>query len=180
MTRSSNKELVTPYKEPERALRSVRKLFKTTSLDYSSLSEFDLFSNLEDQCEEEVAETMTEPTMEEYMTKTREDYGSGIARPKIDEKARFELKVAIQARLNNLGKEIKKVNEKVYAAQVGCESCGRPHYTKDCPIKEDGKTLEEAHYTKFGVPFPQGGRYRAVAPGFYQRDSENPSYQERR
>ncbi|GJS66558.1 retrovirus-related pol polyprotein from transposon TNT 1-94 [Tanacetum coccineum] len=28
---------------------------------------------------------------------------------------------AIQAQLNNLGREIKKVNEKVYAAQVGCE-----------------------------------------------------------
>ncbi|GJR64277.1 hypothetical protein Tco_0010342 [Tanacetum coccineum] len=28
---------------------------------------------------------------------------------------------AIQAQLNNLRKEIKKVNEKVYAAQVGCE-----------------------------------------------------------
>ncbi|GJR18548.1 DUF4219 domain-containing protein [Tanacetum coccineum] len=35
---------------------------------------------------------MGEPTMEEYMTKTREDYGSGIAWPKIDEKAHFELK----------------------------------------------------------------------------------------
>ncbi|GJS37967.1 homeodomain-like protein [Tanacetum coccineum] len=35
---------------------------------------------------------MGEPTMEEYMTKTREDYRSGIARPKINEKARFELK----------------------------------------------------------------------------------------
>nr|GEW70773.1 hypothetical protein [Tanacetum cinerariifolium] len=30
--------------------------------------------------------------MEEYMTKTREDYGSGIVRPKIDNKARFKLK----------------------------------------------------------------------------------------
>ncbi|GJT22731.1 mitochondrial proton/calcium exchanger protein-like protein isoform X1, partial [Tanacetum coccineum] len=28
---------------------------------------------------------------------------------------------AIQAQLNNLGRELKKVNEKVYAAQVGCE-----------------------------------------------------------
>ncbi|GJW37256.1 hypothetical protein Tco_0060176 [Tanacetum coccineum] len=28
---------------------------------------------------------------------------------------------AIQAQLNNLGREIKKVNEKVNAAQVGCE-----------------------------------------------------------
>ncbi|GKD18921.1 hypothetical protein Tco_1208079 [Tanacetum coccineum] len=35
---------------------------------------------------------MGEPTMEEYMTKTREDYGSGIARPKFNENARFELK----------------------------------------------------------------------------------------
>ncbi|GKB14810.1 retrovirus-related pol polyprotein from transposon TNT 1-94, partial [Tanacetum coccineum] len=62
------------------------------SLDYSSSSEFDSFSDLEDQFEEEVTEIMGEPTMEEYMMKTREDYGSGIARPKIDEKARFELK----------------------------------------------------------------------------------------
>ncbi|GKG10657.1 hypothetical protein Tco_0342057 [Tanacetum coccineum] len=32
----------------------------------------------------------------------------------------------IQAQLNNLGREIKKVNERVYAAQVGCESCNGP------------------------------------------------------
>ncbi|GJU21328.1 homeodomain-like protein [Tanacetum coccineum] len=60
---------------------------------------------------------------------------------------------AIQAQLNNLGREIKKVNEKVYAAQVGCEQCKGPHYTKDCPLKEEGKTLEEAYYTQFGGPF---------------------------
>ncbi|GKC62263.1 hypothetical protein Tco_1089861 [Tanacetum coccineum] len=35
---------------------------------------------------------MGEPTMEEYMTKTRKGYGSRIVRPKIDEKAQFELK----------------------------------------------------------------------------------------
>ncbi|GKD98310.1 hypothetical protein Tco_1382207 [Tanacetum coccineum] len=87
---------------------------------------------------------------------------------------------AIQAQLNNLGKEIKNVNEKVYAAQVGCESCGGPHYSKDCSLKEEGKTFEEAYYTQFGIPCPQGGRYRAVALGFYQRDNANPSYQERR
>ncbi|GJV83663.1 hypothetical protein Tco_1523561 [Tanacetum coccineum] len=86
---------------------------------------------------------------------------------------------AIQAQLNNLGREIKKVNEKVYAAQVGCKQCKGPHYTKDCPLKEEGKTLEEAYYTQFGGPF-QGGGYRATALGYYQRNNANPSYQERR
>ncbi|GJY46544.1 DNA-directed DNA polymerase [Tanacetum coccineum] len=86
---------------------------------------------------------------------------------------------AIQAQLNNLGREIKKVNEKVYVAQVGCEQCKGPHYTKDCPLKEEGKALKEDYYTQFGAPF-QGGGYRSTAPGFYQRNNVNPSYQERR
>ncbi|GKB25967.1 hypothetical protein Tco_0865368 [Tanacetum coccineum] len=86
---------------------------------------------------------------------------------------------AIQAQLNNLRIEIKKVNEKVYDAQVGCEQCKGPHYTKDCPLKEEGKTLEEAYYMQFGGPF-QGGGYRVAALGFYQRNKENLLYQERR
>ncbi|GKB07440.1 hypothetical protein Tco_0835724, partial [Tanacetum coccineum] len=83
------------------------------------------------------------------------------------------------AQLNNIGREIKKVNEKVYPAKIGCEQWKGPHYTKDCPQKEEGKTLEEAYYTQFGKPF-QGGGYRATAPGYYQRNNANPSYQERR
>nr|GEZ07550.1 hypothetical protein [Tanacetum cinerariifolium] len=75
--------------------------------------------------------------------------------------------------------EIKKVNERVYVAQVGCESCNGPHYTKDCPLKEEVKTFKDAYYTQFGVPFSQGGRYRVAALGFYQRDNGNPSFQER-
>ncbi|GJT77701.1 putative reverse transcriptase domain-containing protein [Tanacetum coccineum] len=71
---------------------------------------------------------------------------------------------AIQAQLNNLGREIKKVTEKVYAAQVGCEQCKGPHYTKDCLQKKEGKALEKSYYTQFGGPF-QGGGYRATAPG---------------
>ncbi|GKF96210.1 hypothetical protein Tco_0288945, partial [Tanacetum coccineum] len=31
-------------------------------------------------------------TMEHYMSKTQTDYGSGVARPKIEEKDSFELK----------------------------------------------------------------------------------------
>ncbi|GKC49977.1 hypothetical protein Tco_1072722 [Tanacetum coccineum] len=60
---------------------------------------------------------------------------------------------AIQTQLNNLGREIKKVNEKVYATQVECELCKRPHYTKDFPLKEEGNTLEKAYYMQFGAPY---------------------------
>ncbi|GJT69141.1 reverse transcriptase domain-containing protein [Tanacetum coccineum] len=340
MARSSTKELFTPFKEPEREFRSSRKHFKTVSLHELRSPGFDLFFDQEDYSEEEVAKTMAE-TIEQYMSKTRADHGSGVARPKIKDKDHFELKgqflkelrentfsgsnhedanehiekvlkiidlfhvpnitqdqlmlrvfyifltrlasrwlrnkltgsiktweelktkflnkycspartakkmeeinnfqqepdeplsqawerfkellmkcpqhyltemqevilfynglevptrqildsrgaiptktaahakvaiqemteysqkwhngpsrtrstrtsgglAAIQAQLNNLGREIKKVNEKVYAAQVGCEQCKGPHYTKDCPLKEEGTTLEEAYYTQFG------------------------------
>ncbi|GKB33693.1 hypothetical protein Tco_0873094, partial [Tanacetum coccineum] len=54
--------------------------------------EFNLFFDPGDQCEEEATEAMTKPTMEEYVTKTRKDYESGIARLKINDKAHFELK----------------------------------------------------------------------------------------
>ncbi|GJW23450.1 homeodomain-like protein [Tanacetum coccineum] len=204
MTRSSTKELFTPFKEQEREFRSSRKHFKTLNLDESRSPDFDLFSDQEEYSEEEVAETMAE-TMEQYMSKTQADYGSGVSRHKIEvvlfysgldvltqknldlrgaipsktvadakvaiqEIAKYSQKwhnetsrtrsietsdglAAIQAQLNNLGREIKKVNEKVYAAQVGCEQCKGPHYTKDCPLKEEGKTIEEAYYTQFGTPF---------------------------
>ncbi|GKB70538.1 hypothetical protein Tco_0931950, partial [Tanacetum coccineum] len=87
---------------------------------------------------------------------------------------------AIQAQLNNLRREIKKVNDKVYAAQVGCELCKGPHYTKDCPLKEEGKTLEEAYYIQFVAPYQPGGHYRAAWPGFYQRNNGNSLYPDRR
>ncbi|GJW62667.1 hypothetical protein Tco_0112002 [Tanacetum coccineum] len=52
------------------------KLVRTWSLNYLSSPELNLFSDQEDLNEEEIAEKMGEPTMEEYMTKTRDDYGS--------------------------------------------------------------------------------------------------------
>ncbi|GJX38579.1 RNA-directed DNA polymerase, eukaryota [Tanacetum coccineum] len=64
--------------------------FKALSLDKLRSPDFNSFSNQE-YSEEEVAETMAE-TMKQYMSKTRDDYGSGVARPKIEDKDNFELK----------------------------------------------------------------------------------------
>ncbi|GJX62756.1 hypothetical protein Tco_0295656 [Tanacetum coccineum] len=106
-------------------------------------------------------------TMEQYMSKTQADYGSGVARPKIEDKD------TIQAQLNNLRREIKKVNEKVYDAQVGCEQCKGPHYTKDCPLKEEGKTFKEAYYTQFSVPFQEGDTLSKFMSESVKRHEEN-------
>ncbi|GKC09319.1 hypothetical protein Tco_1000929 [Tanacetum coccineum] len=72
-------------------LRFLKKLFKTLSHDVSRSLNFDLFSDQEEYSKKEVAERMAE-TMEQYMSKTRANYGSGIDRPKIDDKEHFELK----------------------------------------------------------------------------------------
>ncbi|GJS95103.1 hypothetical protein Tco_0802071 [Tanacetum coccineum] len=44
---------------------------------------------------------MKGPTMEEYMMKTQEDYSSGVARPKFDKDAKFELKGQFLKELRN-------------------------------------------------------------------------------
>ncbi|GKF47572.1 hypothetical protein Tco_0137374 [Tanacetum coccineum] len=84
MTRSSMKELFTPYEEPEREFLSSRRHFKTLSLDELRSPDFNLLSDQE-YSEEEEEEAMAK-TMEQYMSKTQTDYGSGVARPKIDNK----------------------------------------------------------------------------------------------
>ncbi|GJV99007.1 hypothetical protein Tco_1554259 [Tanacetum coccineum] len=69
---------------------------------------------------------------------------------------------------------------RLYVAQVRCKLCKGPHYTKDCPLKEEGKTLEEAYYTQFGTPYQPRGQYRAAGLGFYQRNNGNSSYPDQR
>ncbi|GJS25559.1 putative reverse transcriptase domain-containing protein [Tanacetum coccineum] len=124
-------------------------------------------------------------TVEQYMSKTRADYGSGVARPKIEEKDSFELKGKF---LKGAIPSVTTADAKVAIQEIveysqkwhnGTSRARSPHYTKDYPLKEEGKTLEKAYYTQFGTPF-QGGGSRATATGFYQRNNTNPSFQERR
>nr|GEU58148.1 hypothetical protein CTI12_AA085190 [Tanacetum cinerariifolium] len=197
-----NKGTIYDFKDPEQEFRSSRKLFKTP---------IDLFSDLKEYYEEEVAKTMTK-TMEQYMSKTRADYGFGIARPKINDKDHFELKGQFLKELHDntfsgsdhedANEHIKKVLEIVDLFHIPninqnkvmlrtfpisligflirwlrnkpsssittwedlkTKDAGGPHYTKDFPLKEEGKTLEEAYYTQIGGPVQEGG-YSAAAP----------------
>ncbi|GJU55798.1 retrovirus-related pol polyprotein from transposon TNT 1-94, partial [Tanacetum coccineum] len=153
MTSSSTKDLLTPFEEPEQVFHSTRNLFKTTSLDYSSSPEFDLFSDPENQSEEEVIEAMEEPTMEEYMMKTRKDYGLGIAKPKIDDKAHFELKGQFLKDLRDntfsgsdnedANEHIEKVFEIVDLFHIPEENLKKKFWSKYCPPARTAKKMEE-------------------------------------
>ena len=93
MTKSSTKKLTKPFEEPERAFHLLKRLFNTKCFDLSSSTELDYFFEQEEASEEEeIPETMTDQTMEEYMNKTRADYASGIEKPKFDKDSKFELK----------------------------------------------------------------------------------------
>ncbi|GJU87535.1 retrovirus-related pol polyprotein from transposon TNT 1-94 [Tanacetum coccineum] len=182
MTRSSTSELFTPYKEPEQEFRSIRRHFKTLSLDELRSPDFNLLSDQENS-EQEEAETMAE-TMEQGAIPLKTTADAKVA---IQEMADYSQKwhngisrsrstktsdglASIQAQLNNLGREIKKVNEKVYAAQVGCEQCKGPYYTKDSPLKEEGKTLEEAYYTELK---DEALRNKAIMEGLISDDESS-------
>ncbi|GKB91839.1 putative reverse transcriptase domain-containing protein [Tanacetum coccineum] len=50
--------------------------------------------------------------------------------------------VALVNKLDNLGKDMKKLKESVQAIQVGCQICKGPHLDKDCPLNEEVKHVE--------------------------------------
>nr|GEX48594.1 RNA-directed DNA polymerase, eukaryota, reverse transcriptase zinc-binding domain protein [Tanacetum cinerariifolium] len=86
-----HKRTTLTFKNLERVLRSRGKLFDNPSLVESNSPEFDQLFEVEAHIEEEVTEIMGE-IMEQYMSKTREDYGLGITRPTINQDTPFELK----------------------------------------------------------------------------------------
>ncbi|GJZ33824.1 hypothetical protein Tco_0579260 [Tanacetum coccineum] len=82
---------------------------------------------------------------------------------------------AIVNKLENLGRDMKKLKENVYAIQVGCQICKGAHLYKDCPLNEEIKSVEEVKYGEFGRPFPNRNEGR-----FNKRGYDQPSSGERR
>ncbi|GKA84239.1 hypothetical protein Tco_0805834 [Tanacetum coccineum] len=163
MTRSSTRELLSPFENPEQKFHSKRRLFDTPSLVKSNSSEFDHnFDILEQSEEEEVIlfyNGLDVPTRQILDSK-------GV----IPSKTAADAKIAIQ--------EMAKYSQKWHNGTSS--RTRRPRYTKDYSLKEEGKTLEEAYYTQFGAPYQPGGQYRATGPEFYQRNNGNSSYPDRR
>nr|GEV42345.1 hypothetical protein [Tanacetum cinerariifolium] len=133
MTRSSNKKLFTPFKDLEQEFRSSRKHFKTLRLNESRSANFDLFSDQEEYSEEVVlfCNTLDVPTKHILDSRGAIPSNTNVdAKVAIQEMVKYSQKwhpgtsrtrntktsdglAAIQAQLNNLGRETKKVNDSV-------------------------------------------------------------------
>ncbi|GKA96187.1 hypothetical protein Tco_0818282 [Tanacetum coccineum] len=50
---------------------------------------------------------------------------------------------ALVNKLDNLGRDMKKLKESVYAIHVGRQICKGPHLDKDCPLNEEVKQVSE-------------------------------------
>ncbi|GKC81150.1 zinc knuckle CX2CX4HX4C containing protein, partial [Tanacetum coccineum] len=91
---------------------------------------------------------------------------------------------ALVNKLDNLGRDMKKLKESVHAIQVGCQICEGPHLDKDCPINEEVKHVEEVRYGEFGriAPFngSNGGKFRVGPPGYYTNIDNRLPYAEMR
>nr|GEZ25628.1 hypothetical protein [Tanacetum cinerariifolium] len=207
MTWSSTKQLLTPFENPKQVLRSRRKLFDTSSLVESNSLEFDQLSKIEEHIEE-VTEKMTE-TIEQYMSNTRGDYGSGVTRPSISQDTHFELKVYLFKELRDntfSGSEYKDVNEHIEKVLEIVDLFHIPKVTQDQIMlrafhkwhngtssktisteTSDGLAAIQAQLNnlrreikKFGAPYQTGGQYRAAGSGFYQQNNEISLYPDRR
>ncbi|GJT62179.1 cysteine-rich receptor-like protein kinase [Tanacetum coccineum] len=91
---------------------------------------------------------------------------------------------AIVTKLDNLGRDMKKLNENIHAIQVGCQICEGPHLDKECPLNEEAKQEEEAKYGEFGRPAPfnrnNEAKYLVGPPGYYTRAyNQTPSGEKR-
>ncbi|GJV07852.1 putative reverse transcriptase domain-containing protein [Tanacetum coccineum] len=64
--------------------------------------------------------------------------------------------VALVNKLDNLGRDMKKLKESDHAIQVGCQICEGPHLDKDFPLNKEVKQVEEETSmlnTLYGVSF---------------------------
>ncbi|GJT95560.1 reverse transcriptase domain-containing protein [Tanacetum coccineum] len=91
---------------------------------------------------------------------------------------------ALVNKLDNLGRDMKKLKESVHAIQVGCQIYEGPHLDKDCPLNVGEKQVEEVRYGEFRrtTPFNEynGGNFRVGPPGYYTKTDNRPPYGERR
>ncbi|GJR07673.1 hypothetical protein Tco_0790325 [Tanacetum coccineum] len=101
-------------------------------------------------------------TVIQTMADHSQKWHNGTTSRKIRSSSSNDGLAALVDKLDNLGRDMKKLKESVHVIQVGCQICEGPHLDKDCPLNEEVKLVEEVRYEEFGrtTPFNEnnGGR----------------------
>ncbi|GKD62154.1 hypothetical protein Tco_1299663 [Tanacetum coccineum] len=91
---------------------------------------------------------------------------------------------AVISKLDNLGRDMKKLKENVHAIQVGCQICEGPHLDKEYPLNEEVKQVEEVKYGEFRRPAPfnrsNGATFHVGPLGYYTLVDNRQPYGEKR
>ncbi|GJU89285.1 hypothetical protein Tco_1301708 [Tanacetum coccineum] len=118
----------------------------------------------------------------ETMADHSQKWHDGSSSRKIESSSNSEGIATIVRKLDNLGRDMKKLKENMHAIQVGCQNCEGAHLDKDCPLNEEVNSVEEAKYGEFGrsSPFSNGAKYRVGLPGYYTRIDNQPPFGEKR
>nr|GFD04656.1 hypothetical protein [Tanacetum cinerariifolium] len=91
---------------------------------------------------------------------------------------------AIVSKLDNLGRDMKKLKENVHAIQVGCQIYQGPQLDKECPLNEEVKKVEKVNYGEFGLPDPfnesKGAKFYIGPPGYYIHTNNQTPFEEKR
>ncbi|GJZ51479.1 hypothetical protein Tco_0605994 [Tanacetum coccineum] len=88
------------------------------------------------------------------MTDHSQKWHDGSSSRNIESSSNSEGIAAIVNKLENLGRDMKKLKENIYAIQVGCQTCEGAHLDNDYPHNEEVKGMEEVKYGEFSRPFP--------------------------
>ncbi|GJY48109.1 hypothetical protein Tco_0438065 [Tanacetum coccineum] len=88
------------------------------------------------------------------MTDHSQKWHDGTSSRNLSSNSNIDGLAAIVSKLDNLGRDMKKLEENVHAIQVGCQICEGPHLDKECPLNKKVKQLEEVKYGEFGRSAP--------------------------
>ncbi|GKA62843.1 hypothetical protein Tco_0762362 [Tanacetum coccineum] len=96
------------------------------------------------------------PTQDLTAIQTMADHSQkwhdGTSSRNVSSNSNTDVLAAIVSKLDNLGRDMKKLKENVHAIQVRCQICKGPHLDKECPLNEEVKQVEEVKYGEFGRP----------------------------
>ncbi|GJY56982.1 zinc knuckle CX2CX4HX4C containing protein [Tanacetum coccineum] len=120
-------------------------------------------------------QTMADHSQKWHDGTTRRNIGNSSSKDRL---------AALVNKLDNMGRDMKKLKESVHAIQVGCQISEGPHLDKDCPLNEEVKQVEEVRYGELRRTTPfngnNGGKFHVGPLGYYTKIDNHSPYGKKR